>query len=158
MSVHKTDLNNRPTENVMDYPRPPRIERSDRRIRVEFNGATIADTTGAVRVLETTHPPTYYIPPDDVAMEYFRPSSQLTVCEWKGTASYYDVAVGERTASDAAWYYSNPTPPFAEIKDYVAIYPGKMDRCTVDGETVQAQASGFYGGWITGEIVGWEQR
>lgn len=141
-------------ESVWDYPRPPRLEDSGRHIQVIFNGVLIADTRRAKRVLETSHPPVFYIPPDDVRLEYLRPTERATFCEWKGAASYYTVAVGDRTAANAAWYYRSPTAPFAAIANYVAFYPARMDACLVDGEQVQAQPGDFYGGWITREIVG----
>ncbi len=141
-------------ESVWDYPRPPRVERTDRHIQVVFNGVVIADTRRAWRVLETSHPPVYYIPPEDIRMDCLRPAAGRSFCEWKGQAGYYDVRVGDRTAANAAWYYVMPTPAFAGIKDHVAFYPRPMDACTVDGELVQPQPGEFYGGWITRDIVG----
>jgi uncharacterized protein (DUF427 family) len=141
-------------ESVWDYPRPPRLEESQKHIQVIFNGVVIAETRQAKRVLETSHPPVYYIPPQDVKLEYFTPTSRTTFCEFKGAASYYSIRVGDKTALNAAWYYPHPTAPYAELANYIAIYPGKMDACFVDGERVQAQEGDFYGGWITGEIVG----
>jgi len=141
-------------ESVWDYPRPPRLEVTSKRIQIVLAGVTIADTTRAQRVLETSHPPVYYLPPDDVAREYLRPARGSSFCEWKGEASYYDIVVGDRVAAQAAWTYRQPSPAFAPIADYIAIYPGKMDECSVDGERVQAQPGDFYGGWITSDIVG----
>lgn len=141
-------------ESVWDYPRPPRLEPSSKRVRVIFNGETIADTTGAYRVLETSHPPTYYIPPEDIKMEYLHPTNRQTFCEWKGRGSYYTVQVEDKQAPNAAWYYPQPTSAFEEIKDYVAFYPSRMEACYVDDEQVKAQEGDFYGGWITSEIVG----
>lgn len=141
-------------ESVWDYPRPPRLEESDRHIQVVFNGRTIADTRRAKRVLETSHPPTYYIPPEDVRMDLLRKSAGSSWCEWKGVASYFDVVVGERVQSQAAWTYPDPTPAFVAIRDHIAFYPSRVDRCTVDGEAVVAQEGDFYGGWITSQIVG----
>jgi uncharacterized protein (DUF427 family) len=142
-------------ESVWDYPRPPRIEDSHSHIQVVFNGVVIAETRRAKRVLETSQPPAYYIPPQDVQLEpYFSTTDHATFCEWKGDAAYYTITVGDHSADNAAWFYPNPTPPFAEIKDYVAFYPGKMDACFVDGEQVQAQPGDFYGSWITSAIVG----
>jgi uncharacterized protein (DUF427 family) len=139
---------------VWDYPRPPRLEPSDKHIQVIFNGEVIADTCRAKRVLETSHPPVYYIPLEDIKTEYLERSRQRSFCEWKGAASYYTLHVGERTVPDAAWFYPAPTPAFAVIKDHLAFYPSKMDACLVDGERVEAQPGDFYGGWITNEIVG----
>jgi uncharacterized protein (DUF427 family) len=121
---------------------------------VEFGGVTLAATTAALRVLETSHPPVYYIPPQDIAREYLRPSPRHSFCEWKGRAAYYTVVVGEARAEHAAWYYPSPTPAFAAIRDHVAFYPGAMDGCFVDGERVQAQPGDFYGGWVTSDIEG----
>jgi uncharacterized protein (DUF427 family) len=141
-------------ESVWDYPRPPRVEESARRIRVLFNGETIADTRRARRVLETSHPPVYYIPPEDVRPEFLHATPHGSFCEWKGQARYYTVRVGERAAARAAWSYPEPTPSFAGIRDYVAFYPGQMDACLVDEEVAQPQPGDFYGGWVTPEIVG----
>lgn len=141
-------------ESVWDYPRPPRLEGTSKRIQVIFNGENIADTQRALRVLETSHPPVYYIPPDDIQMEYLLPSNRASFCEWKGRAAYYSVTVGDRQAQDVAWYYPNPTTPYAALKDHVAFYPQMMDTCYVDDERVQPQPGRFYGGWITSDIVG----
>jgi uncharacterized protein (DUF427 family) len=141
-------------ESVWDYPRPPRLEESDRRIKVVFGGVTLAYTTRARRVLEASHPPVYYVPPEDVRMEHLTPSGAAAFCEWKGRARYYDVSAGERTEERAAWFYPDPTLPFKALKDYVAFYPSRMDACWVDGEKVEAQPGDFYGGWITSKIVG----
>jgi uncharacterized protein (DUF427 family) len=141
-------------ESVWDYPRPPRLERSSKHIQVVFNGVTIADTQRALRILETSQPPAYYIPPEDIRMEYLVPTARSTYCEWKGSASYYTISVHGKSAPDAAWYYPRPTSDYAALANYVAIYPAPMDACLVDGEKVQPQAGDFYGGWITGEIVG----
>lgn len=141
-------------ESVWDYPRPPRLEDSTRHIRVVFNGVTIADTHRAKRVLETSHPPVYYIPPEDIQMEHLTPTPRATFCEWKGQAAYYTIAVGDQRAEHAAWFYPEPTPAFAGIQNYVAFYPSRMEACYVDDEQVQPQPGDFYGGWITSEIVG----
>jgi len=141
-------------ESVWDYPRPPRVEDSHRHIQVIFDGVTIADSLRAKRVLETSHPPTYYLPREDVRMEHFRPSSRRTVCEWKGQAAYYTIVVGERSAANAAWSYPEPTEPFASIRGHIAIYAHDMDACLVDGERAEPQPGGFYGGWVTSDIVG----
>jgi uncharacterized protein (DUF427 family) len=141
-------------ESVWDYPRPPRVEESPKRVRVLFGGATIAETTSAKRVLETSHPPVYYIPPEDVRMAYLERTSHSTFCEWKGQAGYYDLRVGDRSVSRAAWFYAHPSPGFESIRDHLAFYPSKMDACYVDGELVRSHEGDFYGGWITIEIVG----
>jgi uncharacterized protein (DUF427 family) len=141
-------------ESVWDYPRPPRLEDSSKHIEIIFNGVKIADTTRAKRVLETSHPPVYYIPLEDVKQEYLSRTNRQTFCEWKGGASYYTLSVNGKTESNVAWFYPDPTPDFAGIKNYVAFYPGRMDACYVDGEKVLAQPGDFYGGWITKDIVG----
>jgi uncharacterized protein (DUF427 family) len=141
-------------ESVWDYPRPPRLERTGKRLEVYFNGVKIADTMRAYRVLETSHPPVYYIPPEDVRMEHLQRSEQATFCEWKGTASYYTITVAERTVPNGAWSYLDPSPDFRDIAGYVAFYPALADECRVDGEVVVPQPSGFYGGWITDDIKG----
>jgi uncharacterized protein (DUF427 family) len=141
-------------ESVWAYPRPPLVERSGRRVRVEFNGEVVADTERALRVLETSHPPVYYIPRDDVRTEYLSPSPRETFCEFKGCAAYVSLQVVERTSRDAAWYYPDPAPGYEAIRDHLAFYPSRVDACFVDGERVLAQEGGFYGGWITSEIAG----
>lgn len=107
-----------------------------------------------MRVLETSHPPTYYIPRDDVRPEFLQPGSGRSFCEWKGSASYWSVQVGDRRAMNAAWSYESPTPSFAAIQGHLAFYPSRMDACFVDGERVQAQPGDFYGGWITSDLEG----
>ena len=142
------------SESVWDYPRPPRVEQSSRRVRVVFNGVTVAETTRAVRVLETSHPPVYYIPPEDVRTEYVRPSRRRTFCEFKGEACYYDVEVDGRVAEDAAWYYPHPVGGYEVLCGHLAFYPGRVDACFVDDEQVQPQEGDFYGGWVTSDITG----
>ncbi|MEN9938929.1 MAG: hypothetical protein RLZZ387_5508 [Chloroflexota bacterium] len=141
-------------ESVWDYPRPPRVEDTARHIRVIFGGVTLADTRRARRVLETSHPPVYYIPPEDIRMEHLAPVERSSFCEFKGAASYYTVSAGGKVAEAAAWYYPRPTPAFEAIRGYVAFYPGRMDACYVGDELVVPQPGGFYGGWITADIVG----
>jgi uncharacterized protein (DUF427 family) len=141
-------------ESVWDYPRPPALERTSRRLRVEFGGIVIAETTNGYRVLETSQPPAYYFPPDDVATAHLVATPQRTFCEWKGQAHYYSIVAGERTTADAAWAYASPVERFAAIKDHIAFYPQRVDACFVDGELVQANEGAFYGGWITSDVVG----
>ena len=141
-------------ESVWDYPRPPRLEDVDKKVKVVFGGVTLAYTTRAKRVLETSHPPVYYIPPDDIRMEHLERSAVGSFCEWKGRASYYDVATEQRSEARAAWFYPNPTSSFTSLTNYVAFYPSRMDGCWVGGEKVGAQEGDFYGGWITPDIVG----
>ena len=144
----------RQPESVWDYPRPPAVEPTSARIRIEFAGVTIADSTSAIRILETSHPPGYYLPLEDIDVSVLQPRSRTTFCEFKGVANYYDVVVGDRMAKGAAWFYASPSPGYEQIKDYVAFYPGKMDRCWVDDDMVEPQPGSFYGGWITPEISG----
>lgn len=141
-------------ESVWDYPRPPRMEDVDRRVKVVCGDVTLAYTTHAKRVMETSHPPVYYIPPEDIRMEHMTPVAGTTFCEWKGRAQYWNIATDGRNEERAAWSYPEPTPSFTDLKDYVAFYPSKMDTCWVDGEKVEAQEGDFYGGWVTSEIVG----
>ncbi|TFD46025.1 MULTISPECIES: DUF427 domain-containing protein [Cryobacterium] len=142
-------------ESVWDYPRPPRVESVPSRVVVRFGGRVIADTTDAVRVLETSHPPVYYLPRAAFAPGVLQPAEGHTVCEYKGEASYLTVVAptGER-ADSAAWSYPSPRPGYLDLVGRVAVYPGRMDECTVDGERVRPQAGGFYGGWITSRVVG----
>ncbi len=142
-------------ESVWDYPRPPRLEVTNRHVEVIFNGVTIAESQHPIRILETSHPPVYYIPPADVKIaDYLRLVARHTFCEFKGTASYYTIQVGDQIAEAAAWFYPNPVAAYAGLKDYVAFYPSRVEACFVDGERVAAQGGDFYGGWITSEIVG----
>ena len=141
-------------ESVWDYPRPAVCEPTAKRIQVVFAGETIADTTGAYRVLETSHPPGYYVPPADINMDFMREEMRRSFCEWKGQARYWSVVVGDRVAQNAAWSYPDPSAGFVAMKDYVAFYPAMMDVCYVDGEKVLPQPGAFYGGWITSDVVG----
>lgn len=142
-------------ESVWDYPRPPRVEPSDRRIRVILGGVTIVDTRRACRVLETSHPPVYYVPREEVAAGVLEPSDgSPTFCEWKGIGSYFDVAAGGRRVRRGAWTYPDPRPGFEALRDTVAFYAGPMDACLVDDEPVEAQPGGFYGGWVTSDVTG----
>ncbi|KQO65333.1 hypothetical protein ASF23_03235 [Curtobacterium sp. Leaf261] len=141
-------------ESVWDYPRPPRVERSSERVVVRLGGTVIADTTDSVRVLETSHPPVYYLPRSAFGPGALTSTGGSSMCEFKGRAGYVDVHGGGRTAVHAGWYYPTPESGFGDLVDRVAIYPSEMDSCEVDGERVLAQAGDFYGGWITRRIVG----
>lgn len=141
-------------ESVWDYPRPPRLEAVSQHVRVVFNGMIVADTNHAQRILETSHPPVYYLPPEDVRLDLLRQNQHRSFCEFKGMARYYDLDVNGRRLTDAAWFYSDPVSAYAALKDYLAFYPSKMDACYVGDERVQAQEGDFYGGWITSNIVG----
>ncbi len=142
------------TESVWDYPRPPRVEPSKRRVRVEFAGVDVAESQAALRVLETSHPPVYYLPRQDVLTDHLFPSSRRTLCEFKGEASYWHLEIGGRSAADAAWSYESPAPGYEELAGMLAFYPAKVDGCFLDDERVRPQAGGFYGGWITADISG----
>jgi uncharacterized protein (DUF427 family) len=141
-------------ESVWDYPRPPRLELVDKRLQVEFNGRIVADTRRAWRVLETSHPPVYYLPPEDINLDLLQEVGGGSWCEWKGQATYYDVVAGDRVAPRAGWTYRRPSAAFKPIKDHVAFYAWAMDACLVNGEQVRPQPGEFYGGWITTDIVG----
>lgn len=141
-------------ESVWDYPRPPRIEPVEARVRVEFAGMVLADTRRALRVCETSSPPAYYIPPADVRMDHLLPSARTSFCEWKGVAAYWSVVDGARHAKDAAWSYPEPDPGFESIRDYLAFYPGRMDACWVGEQRVTPQPGFYYGGWVTPDLVG----
>ena len=139
---------------MWDYPRPPRVEASREHIVLRFNNRVILDTRASVRVLETSHPPTYYLPRADFAAGVLQSAHGNSVCEYKGLAGYLAIVVGERRADAVAWYYPDPRPGFEELAGLVAVYPGRMDECRVDGELVRPQPGGFYGGWITDRVVG----
>ncbi|MDG4823263.1 DUF427 domain-containing protein [Asanoa sp. WMMD1127] len=141
-------------ESVWDYPRPPRLERTASRVTVMHAGLTIADTDRCWRVLETSHPPVYYVPRDAIAAGVLEPGPGRSFCEFKGEASYWDVVVGETRVRQAGWSYEHPSPGYAEIAGAVAFYPGRVDECRVAGELVRPQEGDFYGGWITPDITG----
>ncbi|MCG5246560.1 DUF427 domain-containing protein [Methylorubrum extorquens] len=141
-------------ESVWDYPRPPRLEPVPERLTVILGGWTIATTTAGFRVLETSHPPTYYVPPQDIAEGVLGPPRRAGICEWKGRAVLFDVTGGRERAPGAAWAYPDPTPGFRPIAGYVAFYAGPMDACLVDDVRAEPQPGGFYGGWITPGLVG----
>jgi uncharacterized protein (DUF427 family) len=141
-------------ESVWDYPRPPRLEPTDSVVVVVHAGVVVAESRRAMRVLETSQAPAFYIPPDDVDLSLLRPSTHASFCEWKGRASYLDLVVGDEEALEAAWTYRTPTPAFANIAGWFAFYPQRVDACRVDGELVRAMDGGFYGGWVTSKVVG----
>jgi uncharacterized protein (DUF427 family) len=141
-------------ESVWDYPRPPRLERVAERIRIVFDGVTVLDTVRGWRVLETSHPPTYYLPPDDFLPGTLEPAGGGSFCEWKGRAVYFDVAGPNRRAPRVAWAYPTPTAPFAAVAHHVAVYAAPMDACFVGEERATPQPGGFYGGWVTSKVVG----
>jgi len=141
-------------ESVWDYPRPPRVEPAVDPVAVMFAGREVASSDRAMRVLETSHPPVFYIPLDDVAPGVLELSPTTTFCEFKGRASYYTLRAGDRASVDAAWTYHEPSPGYEPLRDMVAFYPGRADACFVGGEAVAPQPGDFYGGWITSTVVG----
>ncbi len=141
-------------ESVWDYPRPPSAEVTGRRVVVEVGGRVVATTDRAVRVCETSHPPVYYVPREDVADGVLERGDGGSWCEWKGQATYWDVVADGRRVRQAAWSYESPTEGYEHLRGAVAFYPGRVDRALVDGEQVRPQPGEFYGGWITDEVVG----
>jgi len=142
-------------ESVWDYPRPAIAEPTDRLVEVIFAGTLIARTRRAVRTLETSHPPSYYLPREDVLADCLVGRAATgTLCEWKGRARYFDVVIGDRRAQAAAWCYPSPSATFLILKDHIAVYPRAMDECRVDGEIARPQEGEFYGGWITDDLAG----
>jgi len=139
---------------VWDFPRPAIAQPTNARIQIEHGGQIIADTRAAIRTLETSHPPSYYIPRVDVAPDTLRRAEGSSFCEWKGAATYWDVVVGDVVLPRVGWSYANPTLVFVALRDHVAFYAAPFDRCSVDGETVIPQPGDFYGGWITSRVVG----
>lgn len=141
-------------ESVWDYPRPPRLEPVRDRLKVVLSGAVIAETGAGFRVLETSHPPTYYFPPGDVAAGILSAPQRGGICEWKGRAVLFDVLGSGGLLPGAAWSYPDPTPAFERIAGYVGFYAGPMDACFLGDARVVPQPGAFYGGWITPGIVG----
>ena len=141
-------------ESVWDYPRPPSALVTPRHVLVEHAGRVVADTRRAIRVCETSHPPTYYVPRQDLAADLLQRGQGGSWCEWKGQASYWDVVVGERREPSVGWSYETPAPGYEHLAGAVGFYPGRLDRVAVDGEPVRPQPGNFYGGWITDEVVG----
>jgi uncharacterized protein (DUF427 family) len=142
------------TESCWSYPRPPRIEASSRRVRVVFGDVVVAESARALRVLETSHPPAYYVPQEDVQLQYLQSNRRHTVCEFKGRADSYDLVHDGRVSPHAAWSYPDPAAGYEPLAGYLAFYPARVDACFVDDERVQPQPGDFYGGWITTDIVG----
>lgn len=148
---------------MWDYPRPPRLEPTTSRLRIVHRGILLADTTNALRILETSHPPVYYIPPADIAMDAMRLSPRRSsYCEFKGSATYWTIDLRKQLGTDdasaiqpdAAWSYPKPTPAYTALRDHLAFYASRVDECSVDGEIVVPQEGDFYGGWITSWVTG----
>jgi uncharacterized protein (DUF427 family) len=143
-----------PIEDVQDYPRPPALEPVTARLRAVFAGVPVADSTNGLRVLETHHAPTYYIPPADILMSALVPTTRETYCEWKGRAVYFDLVLNGRRSPNAAWAYPAPTARFAALRDYIAFYATSLDAAHVGQIKVQPQPGDFYGGWVTPNLTG----
>lgn len=141
-------------ESVWDYPRPPRVAPSSRLVKVEFAGEVVAESSRALRVLETAGAPCWYLPPQDVRTELLQHANYQTTCEWKGQADHFDLVVGDRRARRAAWSYADPLPGYEAIGGFLAFYAGRVDRVTVDRKVVRPQPGGYYGGWVTDDVVG----
>lgn len=141
-------------ESVWDYPRPPLLQSTAARVTIMLGGQVVADTTRAFRVLETSHPPTYYVPPEDIVAAALAPTAHGSYCEWKGQAVYWSVRAADRVERDAAWSYPTPSRGFEAMAEHVAFYCALMDRCTVAGELAVPQPGGFYGGWVTSAVAG----
>ncbi len=141
-------------ESVWSYPRPAVAQPTGAQVRIEHRGRIVADTCAAIRTLETSHPPSYYIPRDDIAPDTLRRADGSSFCEWKGIATYWDVVIGDLVLPRVGWSYANPSTTFSALRDHVAFYAGPFDRCSVDGDRVTPQPGDFYGGWITSHVAG----
>ena len=141
-------------ESVWSFPRPAIARATCAHIMIEYDDTFVADTRASIRTLETSHPPSYYIPREDIAPGVLRSAHGTTICEWKGEAVYWDVVIGDVVLPRVGWSYPRPTPDFAALRDYVAFHAGPFDRCSVDGATVVPQQGGYYGGWITSAVAG----
>ncbi|QJB69468.1 DUF427 domain-containing protein [Parasphingorhabdus halotolerans] len=141
-------------ESVWNYPRPAVAEPCSARITIQHQGQIVADTNTSVRTLETSHPPTYYIPASDITPGVLQHAEGSSYCEWKGAAVYYDMVIGDTILPRIGWSYPSPTKDFLILRDHIAFYAGPFDRCSVDGETVIPQPGAFYGGWITSKLAG----
>lgn len=141
-------------ESVWDYPRPPRVEACHSFLQILISGTVLAETRASFRVLETSHPPVYYFPPDSVRLDLLTATPDRSFCEWKGEATYYSLELSDRSVPNIAWSYRSPTSGFSAIARHLAFYPSKTDGCFVDGERVESQVGDFYGGWITKKIAG----
>ncbi len=154
MARIKADKPGKGQESAWDYPRPPALVGSTETVEVVLGGEVVARSNATYRVLETSHPPTYYLPRESFTEGVLVATEGTSYCEWKGAAAYFDLVAPGRTAPRAAWTYPQPTRGFEALVGHIAVMPGQVDRCVVDGETVLPQAGGFYGGWITSKVVG----
>ena len=147
------EIPGRGQESVWDYPRPPAINRDNRLVTVRWSGELMAETSRALRVMETASPPTFYLPPDDIRSELLQEAEGSSFCEWKGHAHYFSLVTASVQLKQVGWSYAYPRAGFEELADYIAFYPAKLE-CFVDGERVRPQPGGFYGGWLTSDIAG----
>jgi len=142
-------------ESVWDYPRPPRLESTAKHVRIVHGDVILADTNQAYRLLETSHPPVYYLPPSAIRMDLLeQQTDRQSFCEFKGAASYWNILIPGHERKRAAWSYPQPSAAYQALAGYLAFYPSQLDACYVADERVQAQEGDFYGGWITADIVG----
>jgi uncharacterized protein (DUF427 family) len=141
-------------ESVWDYPRPPRLEAVSEPLRVEYTAGVLAAAPGGWRILETSHPPVYYIAPEAIRMELLRANERRSFCEFKGEARYWDLVDGETLVRDVAWSYPQPSRAYAPLAHHLAFYASKVTACFVGDERVAPQAGDFYGGWITSRVTG----
>ena len=141
-------------ESVWSYPRPPVAAPCQAHIEIAHWGVMVVDTKASIRTLETSHPPSYYIPPAAIAPGLLRRADGSSFCEWKGVATYWDLVIGDLVLSRVGWSYADPSPGFGSLRNYIAFYAGAFDRCSVDDEKVTPQPGGFYGGWITNALAG----
>jgi uncharacterized protein (DUF427 family) len=157
MAEERTAEKDVPQESVWDYPRPPRLEPTSRHLRVVHANVVVAETRRAQRILETSHPPVYYFPQEDVAMQWLQHSiRRSSFCEFKGVASYWTLVLADSSirVPDVAWSYATPSPRYAALQNHLAFYANAVDECWVDGERVVPQPGDFYGGWITSHVKG----
>ena len=140
-------------ESVWDFPRPPRLEADAREVVVRWGGIEVARTCRAIRVVETAHAPSFYIPWGDVARDFLHAAPGGSLCEWKGPARYWSLVDGERALGGVAWSYPEPLAGAEALSECVAFYPAGLE-CTVGGARVKPQPGEFYGGWVTPELVG----
>lgn len=150
----KPDAKRAGQESVWDFPRPAIAQLVTSHLKIIHRGLIIAETRRGVRTLETSHPPSYYFPPEDVAMKFLSVSDNRSLCEWKGNAKYFDLTLNGEVLRDVAWTYPNPTQSFHILQNHIAFYAAPFDECFVDGEKVVPQPGGFYGGWITSKLAG----
>jgi uncharacterized protein (DUF427 family) len=141
-------------ESVWDYPRPPRVESVAERIRVIAGGIVVADSASAMRVMETASPPAYYLPASDLRTDRLEISRTITVCEFKGVATYWNLRLDDRVVRDAGWSYQQPNRGYEAIAGHLAFYAGRVGEAWVGDERVTPQPGDFYGGWVTSRIVG----